>query len=127
MNIVPAPVAALVPEWRGRAEDLRRYGAAEGPARAWEEAAVELDRALRAWDDELLTLTAAAAECGYSSGHLQRLASTGVIPNRGRRNAPRLRRGDLPVKQSHLRTSGPDDQLPDVSRVQIAQSIVTRS
>lgn len=35
---------------------------------------------------------------GYSPAHLGRLVREGKIPNHGRTNAPRVRRGDLPVK-----------------------------
>ena len=44
----------------------------------------------------LLTLTQAAAACGYSADHIGRLVRTGQLTNYGRRHAPRVRMGDLP-------------------------------
>ena len=81
--------------WRARAADLRRYGA-DGPARALEAAATELDAALREHADEVLTLAEAARESGYSTRRLRELLADGTIPQAGRRGAPRIRRGDLP-------------------------------
>lgn len=120
-------LTGLPSKWRERGDALRQYGGAEGPARAWEQAALELETALRAHDDEPLSLAAAAADSGYSADHLARMVRDGKIPNAGRHGAPLVRRGDLPMKRSHLRTSGAEVQLPDVSLRRIAQSIVTRS
>lgn len=113
-------VAQLVPEWRGRATNLRQWGAAEGPARAWEDAATELEAALRAADAELLTLEQAATESGYSTDHLGRLVRQGKVPNAGRQHSPRIRRGDLPRKVGIL----PVAPVIAISRVQIARSVV---
>lgn len=94
------PLAELPAAWRSRAIELRAWAAAEGAAAALEGAAVQLEAALRHADDELLTLTEAAAVSGYSADHLGRLVRDGTIRNAGRPNAPRIRRGDLPVKPS---------------------------
>lgn len=93
--------AALPDTWRERAADLRRWAAAEGAARALEAAADELEGALRAAADETLTLTQASRESGYSARRLRELIADGTIPQAGRKGAPRIRRGDLPVRPGH--------------------------
>ena len=50
----------------------------------------------------VFTLEAAALRTGYSREHLARLIRTGVIPNAGRRGAPRIRASDLPVRGNNL-------------------------
>src|SRR5262245_23433817 len=92
--------AALLPgAWRTRAEELRKWAAAEGAAVALEQAAIELEAALRIRDDEPLTLQEAAAESGFNPESLGRLVREKRIANAGRPNAPRIRRGDLPKKR----------------------------
>ena len=91
-------IAELVKAWQEEAEQLRgRYGADE-LARLCETHAAELEVALRATQEEELTLGEASRESGYSTSHLRAMIKSGLIPNRGRRGAPRLRRGDLPRK-----------------------------
>src|SRR5581483_5942280 len=83
-----AAVEGLVSRWRERAGALRTWGGSEGAARAGETAAAELEAALRAARDELLTLEAAATESGYSADHLGRLLRAGKLPNACRPHAP---------------------------------------
>lgn len=116
----------LVVRWREQAAQARMVHDERG-ALLLEDVADQLEHALRAEEDELLTLPQAEKESGYSAGHLSRMVRDGKIANAGRYGAPRLRRGDLPIKRSHLRTSGADEQFPEVSPRQIAQSIVTLS
>jgi hypothetical protein len=109
--------------FRRRAADLRRWGAAEGAATAWECAALELEEALRRNDDEPLTLAQAATESGYSADHLGREIARSKIPNAGRRNAPRVRRGDLPKKPGAL----PRSPLGmHIERTEIARAVIER-
>ena len=89
--------ANLPGQWRTLAKELRRFGA-EPQARALESCADELTEALRATDEELLTLRRAAAESGYSVDHVARLLREGKIPNAGEKSRPRVRRKDLPVR-----------------------------
>jgi hypothetical protein len=89
-------IADLVPAWRERAEDLAPY--APAAAVAFSEAAKELEEALAQSQAEELTLAEAAAESGYSADHLGQLLKDGVIPNAGRKHAPRILRRDLPRK-----------------------------
>jgi hypothetical protein len=98
-GVVSPAVCGLVAGWRARAAELRRYGAAPA-AVTLEAAADELGAALRSEADELLTLTAASAESGFSVDHLARLLRERRIPNAGRKGAPRIRRSDLPRKAS---------------------------
>jgi len=61
-------------------------------------AAVELEQALKTLGEETLTLVEAAAISGYSADHLGSLVKHGRLRNYGRKNAPRIRRADLPIK-----------------------------
>jgi len=116
----PSP-AQLAQGWRARAAQLRHWGGADGTARTWELAAEELDDALRRQSDDVLSLGEAAAASGYSADHLARLIREGKIPNAGRPNAPRVRRGDLPRKAGAL----PDvPATPMFDPTQIARSVV---
>lgn len=91
---------ALAQEWEEEAERVReRYGQ-EDLARICETHAAELRIRLREHLDEELTLQKAAEESGYSVSHLQHLVADGEIPNAGRKGRPRIRRGDLPIKNS---------------------------
>ncbi len=83
--------------WRERAAFLQQFGD-PASARLWQYAAVELEAALKAVGDETLTLVEAAALSGYSADHLGHLVRHGKLRNVGRKNAPRIRRADLPIK-----------------------------
>ena len=74
---------------------------------------------------ETLSLREAAIESGYSPDHLGRLVRTGSIPNAGRRNAPRIRRTDLPRKTSPLTARSTALKLYLATPRQIARSVVT--
>jgi hypothetical protein len=78
---------------------MRRFGAAE-QATVLETALMELKDFLLRQAEEVITLTQAAHETGYTPDHLGRLVRGGEIPNVGRKNAPRVRRADLPKKTS---------------------------
>jgi len=109
--------------WRRQAAELRQWAAAESAAVALERAADQLDDALRRQDDEPLTLMQAAAESGYSVDHLGRQISRGKIPNVGRRNAPRVRRADLPKKSTALRLR---TRASHIGREEIARAVINR-
>lgn len=100
---------ALPGLWRTRAKSLKRW--VLPVAEAFEEAAAELDAALKERAIETLTLRQAARESGYSEGWLGRMVKAGKIRNVGRRHAPRILRADLPRKIAsesgtrHLRAS----------------------
>ncbi len=98
-----AELETLPDTWRARAQQLQDWGSGEGLARAWELAAIELEQSLRQQQDDTLNLRDAARESGYSADHLGELVRQGKIPNVGRRNAPRIRRADLPIKRQPQR------------------------
>jgi hypothetical protein len=98
---------ALAAEWRSRASELRRYGA-EPQAVTLEAAAAELDAALREAANEELTYTEAVAESGYSERRLREMIAEGLIPNAGRKGAPRIRRADLPRRVGKATATGYD-------------------
>ena len=119
---MPSSLASLLSQWRNEADTLRKCGAVE-QAVVSELRAEELETALREWDEALLNLTEASHLSGYSSEHLGRMVRNGTIPNAGRPNAPRIRRGDLPRKAG-LPPGDEPMQIADTSRSQIARSIV---
>jgi len=117
-------VRDLVSQWHTEAETLRNRFRDERGAFLVGRMASELEEALRSDDAEPLTLDQAAKCSGYSSDHLGRLIRNGKLPNAGRPNAPRVRRGDVPTKVSHLRDDLHTGQIAPYSRTQIARSIV---
>ena len=72
---------------------------------AAERHAQELTEAVSRTESETLTLDQAATESGYAKRTLRQKLAKGEIVNAGRRNAPRIRRGDLP---SRRRSGGTD-------------------
>lgn len=86
----------LLAVWRDKAKLLRPY--APAAAEAYAAAAYELEGALADYQNALLNTAAASRECGYSAQHLRRLIREGKLHNYGRKNAPLVRRGELPRK-----------------------------
>lgn len=98
--------------WRSKAEGLRPF--AEPVARAFEQAADDLQAVVDAEDAVLLTLEEAASLSGYSTDHLARQVRAGTIQNAGRKGAPRVRARDLPRKAAVARRSpAPYDPAAD--------------
>ena len=91
----PGDLPAL---WRERAQCLSDFGDPNS-ARLWQIVAAELEQALRVLGEDTLTLVEAAQLSGYSADHLGSLVRRGKLPNVGRKNAPRIRRSDLPIKK----------------------------
>jgi hypothetical protein len=89
-------LTALASQWRDRAGQLRAWAGADGAAKAWEAAASELEAAVREAAGETLSLSEAARESGYAARTLRQMVAEGRVPNAGRKNAPRIRRADLP-------------------------------
>src|SRR5687768_10645124 len=98
-DAVAPGLLALADRWLADATTARRYGA-ENVAVTLERAAADLRDALQVAECELLTLTAAAAESGYSADYLGDLLRQRPELNAGRPHAPRIRRADLPRKAS---------------------------
>ncbi len=105
-------IADLPTAWRERAEELRRYSVPA--ANAYEDVADELEQALRRRDDDVLNLTQAAQESGYSADYLGKLVKAGGIENKGRAGAPRIRRCDLPRKA--VKVTGTESTFPAILR-----------
>lgn len=77
----------LADEWREEADLLRRRGAPR-QAEALESAAEDLERRLRNWAAEPLTVAEAAEESGYSERRLRELLREEAVPNAGAAGAP---------------------------------------
>lgn len=89
----------LAGTWRQHAEMLRRYGDERGAA-VLEAIAGQLEEALSERESEVLTLSQASAESGYSKRRLRELVAEGKLENRGEKGRPRILRRDLPLKPS---------------------------
>ncbi len=120
---IMTPARELPRAWRARAEQLRPYSPAA--SRAFDEAAGELESALGGEQGALLDLQEAARESGYSADYLGRLVREGQIRNAGRRNAPRIRRGDLPRKAAALPRNTDTLHVVGATPGQIARAVVT--
>ncbi len=110
---MPRSLDGLAADWREDAETLRKR-AATAQAVVLESCAEELETVLRERDFEALTLQGASEESGYSYSALQKMVAEGKLPNRGDKNRPRVRRGDLPRKAGQL-PRGPSDGEPDLA------------
>jgi hypothetical protein len=86
----------LIEEWRRKSDEHREFGN-PGAARAFQEAADQLEARLQEHRDELLTLGEASGACVLTADHLGRMIREGRLPNHGRKGAPRIRRSDLPA------------------------------
>jgi len=118
----PGTIRQLLNQWQTEAETLQNRFRDERGAFLVSRMARELEEALRAHNDEPLTLAQAAEESGYSEDHIARLIRAGKLPNAGRLHAPRVRRGDLPLKTSHLRDDDTRDHIA-LTKSQIVRSI----
>jgi len=89
-------------KWRSRAQYLRDFGGIPEAVKIWETAAAEHEEWFAEWfrefQGEAMTLVEAAKLSGYTADHLGALVRRGQIPNAGRKNAPLIRRADLPIK-----------------------------
>lgn len=95
------PLAALTDRWRVEAEVLRRCGH-DRTAQLLERHADELDAALQAHENQLLSVAQAAVESGCCRETLRRRVRAGTLPavrNEGARSQIKLRRADLPKKR----------------------------
>ena len=87
----------LAAQWRTDADTLRKRGAV-AQAVAVESCADELERELARWEDQLLSITEAAAESGLSEETLRRQVRLGKLPAErrpGKNTHLRIRRRDL--------------------------------
>ena len=93
----------LAQRWREEAILLRRR-AATLQAEVLESCAADLEDWVRERELEALTLDRAAEETGFSYSALEKMVRAGKVANVGRKGAPRVRRGDLPIKPTRPRT-----------------------
>jgi hypothetical protein len=115
MTPIGAVLAELPALWRGQAAELEAF--APPAAVAFRRAADELEAALRDAANEELTLTEGRREGGYSERQLRNLIRSGVIPDAGRRGAPRIRRADLPRKAKPAAAPSTYDASADALRL----------
>jgi len=115
--------------WEERRDWLSQMGGAANAATLIDAMLTEVRTLLKSKDDEVLSLSQASIESGYSTDHLGRLIRNGTIPNAGRRGSPRLRRSDLPVRPGS-QNGGVALARPMLhgapSREQVARAVVER-
>lgn len=90
--------AELRAKWAQRLAEWRRFGASVSGAAVAEEILSDVEQLEQESPEDALTLSEAARVSGFSSDHLRHLIAAGELANRGRKHAPRVRRGDLPRK-----------------------------
>ena len=104
-------VQRCVATLRAKAKEFREVFGDEPRARTLEWAVREVEEALRAETDELLTLPQASEISGYHPDSLARMVRDGQIPDlrpRGSKSMIRIRRGDLPIKPGKPHTPSAD-------------------
>jgi hypothetical protein len=92
-------------------------------ASACQAIADEIQAALADHEESAVSLRQAAELGGYTPEHLGRLIREGKIENAGRKNAPRIRRRDVPVKPGFLPPTDPTPQLAPTSTRQIVRAV----
>ena len=100
----PAPqdhFSVLLARWHDQVDILRSHFASV-QADVLTKCALELEAALVAGRDEILSAAQAAKESGYSEEHIRRVLRTNPGLNAGRTGKPAIRRRDLPRKPSVL-------------------------
>ena len=111
MSDADSIVSELPEQWRRRASELDAY--APPAARAFREAAGELELALRAQDQAILTVPEAARISGFAQRTLRERISSGALENLGQKGSPRVRRSDLPRKARSKATLSRYDPADD--------------
>lgn len=123
-------MSELVVTWQDRRAAMLQFGGLQDGTKIIDEMLADFEEVLRNTSDEVLNLTQAAAESGYTADHLGRLANEGKIVTVGRKHARKIRRGDLPRKPgAHADgdVHGPfGSHVPHIqSHAQIARSLVS--
>lgn len=107
----------LLARWRTRRDEWRCLATLVDAAALIDQLLADLTDVFDSEQEIVLTLDDAAVRSGYSRDHLARLIRQHRIPNSGRRGAPRIRLGDLPIRPGFTvatplkgldRTSTPD-------------------
>ena len=118
-------VEGFTAKWTEEAERLEHRHALVAGGALLDEVLRDFAEAIADRGSELLNLTVAAHESGYSADHLGRLVKGGVIPNAGRPHAPRIRRADLPRRAGALPPGAPGGNLVGATPRQVARAIIT--
>lgn len=103
----------LLAQWRGHVATLTTFGATTA-AQAVQRCCEELEDARREDGNVLVGLNEAARLSGYAPDSLGRMIREGKLANHGRKNAPRLRLADLPLRAGHTPVSSPARHRPTV-------------
>jgi hypothetical protein len=117
-------LSELVAKWSTRRDEYRRLSVMVDGARLCEEVLGDLRLLIETQGETVLSISDAAAISGYSREHLGRLVKEGKLENVGRPHAPRVRRGDLPMKPSSLPSKGSTKHIVCASRRQTVRSVV---
>ena len=89
----------LIAWWTTQRTILHRTRALVDGARLVDAFLTDIAELARTEGTIALTLEEASARSGYSAEHLARLVRQGVIPNAGRKGAPRVRAADVPYRK----------------------------
>jgi hypothetical protein len=109
-------------KWTARLEQWGSLNAYVSGEKVAAEIVTDL-RSLTVCDSASVTLRQARELGGYSVDHLQKLVASGHLENIGRKNRPRIRRSDVPIKPGYaLRRSG---ELVLSERRRIVASVAT--
>src|SRR5687768_11770501 len=98
--------AELPALWRAQANELRRLAAAECAARAYEDAAAQLEEVNSQRDDELLSVRDAAALVGKHRDTIGNALRHGRLTNYGARHRPRVRTAELVILYAPVGVAG---------------------
>ena len=115
-------LGSLGKRWRDRAKEFRRFGA-ESQACVFEIVASELDAAIAADANQLLSLDRASLESGYTVAHLKRMLTQGKLRSVALEGTARIRREDLPRKRADF--PGNSDANNVSSMEQVARAIAS--
>ena len=115
----------FVAKWTTEADAMRRRGVLADGASLLEEVLWDFEAVTTGHGNELLTLTEAARESGYSAEYLGALVRQGRLANAGRAHVPRIRRRDLPRKASRLPDASTSGKLLGATPRQIARAIIS--
>jgi hypothetical protein len=105
----------LIDRWREHAATLQAYGAT-AVAQAVERCCQDLENVRHEDGSVLLSLNEAARLSGYAPDTLGRMIRDGRLENHGRRNAPRVRLADLPLRVGHSPVGSTARHRPTVKR-----------
>ena len=122
-------LAELVTRWQSRRAEYARLGVLLDGAKLADEVLADLADLEAADAEETLTLSDAAKELDMHPDSIGRAIREGRLPNHGRKNAPRVKRGELAAlagrrsRRGTGETSASLATLPAISRDAIASKL----